>query len=157
VSQDFDFQIGSWRVTHRRLRERLVGSTDWETFTGTSTMRPVLGGSGNIEDNVLHISTGTYRAIAIRSFDPALKTWAIWWLDHRNPHALDVPVIGRFVDGVGTFMAVDTSGDRPVHVRFLWLQTNTSAPRWEQAMSVDGGETWETNWTMDFERASADA
>jgi hypothetical protein len=48
VSQDFDFQIGSWRVTHRRLRERLVGSTDWEAFTGTSTMRPVLGGSGNI-------------------------------------------------------------------------------------------------------------
>lgn len=62
MSQDFDFQIGSWRVTHRRLRERLVGSTDWEIFTGTSTMRPVLGGSGNIEDNILHISTGTYRA-----------------------------------------------------------------------------------------------
>jgi hypothetical protein len=48
---------------------------------------------------------------------------------------------------------VDTSGDRPVHVRFLWLHTDTPIPRWEQAMSVDGGETWETNWTMDFERA----
>lgn len=153
VSNDFDFQIGSWRVTHRRLRERLVGSSDWETFSGTSTMRTVLGGAGNIEDNVLHISTGTYRAIAIRSYDPAGKTWAIWWLDGRNPHALDVPVIGRFADGVGTFEAVDTSGARPVHVRFLWLKTNTSAPRWEQAMSADGGETWETNWTMDFERA----
>ncbi len=153
MSKDFDFQIGSWRVTHKRLRERLVGSSDWETFEGTSVMRPVLGGAGNVEDNVLHISTGTYRAIAIRSYDPVQKTWAIWWLDDRNPHALDVPVIGSFEDGAGTFLAVDTSGDRPVHVRFLWLHTDTPTPRWEQAMSVDGGETWETNWTMDFERA----
>lgn len=77
MSNDFDFQIGSWNVTHRRLRQRLVGSTDWETFPGTSVMRPVLGGKGNIEDNVLNISTGAYRAIAIRSFDPAQQTWAI--------------------------------------------------------------------------------
>lgn len=152
MSRDFDFQIGSWRVTHKRLRVRLVGSDDWETFSGTSVMRPVLGGAGNIEDNVLHISTGTYRAIAVRSYDPAKKTWAIWWLDDRSPHTLDVPVIGSFADGVGTFLAVDNSGNTPVHVRFLWLHTDTSSPRWEQAMSVDGGETWETNWTMDFER-----
>jgi hypothetical protein len=45
----------------------------------------------------------------------------------------------------------------PVHVRFLWLQTDTPTPRSEQAMSVDGGETWEINWTIDFGRASADA
>jgi hypothetical protein len=29
----------------------------------------------------------------------------------------------------------------------------TSTPRWEQAFSEDGGETWETNWIMDFTRA----
>lgn len=153
MSADFDFQIGSWSVTHRRLRERFAGSSDWETFSGTSTMRLVLGGAGNIEDNVLHISTGTYRAIAIRSYDAVKRTWAIWWLDDRNPHALDVPVIGSFVDGVGTFEAVDETDDRSVHVRFLWLRTDTSSPRWEQAMSIDGGVTWETNWTMDFVRA----
>jgi len=28
------------------------------------------------------------------------------------------------------------------------------APRWEQALSVDGGATWETNWTMDFVRSA---
>jgi len=40
-----------------------------------------------------------------------------------------------------------------VLVRFLWLRTLTRAPRWEQAVSPDGGATWETNWTMDFTRA----
>ena len=33
---------------------------------------------------------------------------------------------------------------------FLWLQTDTQSPRWEQAMSADGGQSWETNWTMDL-------
>jgi hypothetical protein len=39
----------------------------------------------------------------------------------------------------------------PVLVRFLWLPG--TSPRWEQAMSADGGETWEVNWLMRFEKA----
>lgn len=152
-SPDFDFEIGRWRVSHRRLKARLAGCQDWEAFEGVSETRPVLGGNGNVEDNLLHISTGSYRAIAIRSFDPARGTWAIWWLDARSPHALDVPVVGRFEDGVGSFYADDMLDGRPVRMRFLWLRTDTDTPRWEQALSADGGQSWETNWTMDFERA----
>jgi hypothetical protein len=149
---DFDFQIGRWHVTHRRLKQRLAGSTDWEVFRGTCTMMPVLGGNGNIEDNVLEISSGTYRAVALRSFDAATATWAIWWLDGRSPHTLDVPVIGAFKAGIGTFYADDTFNTLPIRVRFTWAATDTATPRWEQAMSRDAGSTWETNWTMDFER-----
>ena len=149
---DFDFQIGRWRVTHRRLKQRLADCQDWETFEGSCEMRPVLGGNGNVEDNVLHISTGTYRALALRSFDPPRGAWAIWWLDNRAPHSLDVPVIGRFENGVGTFLADDMLDGAPVKLRFLWLRTDTEKPRWEQALSADSGESWETNWTMDFER-----
>jgi hypothetical protein len=152
-STDFDFQQGNWRVQHRRLKARLAGCTDWEEFEGTSEMRPVLGGNGNVEDNVLHLPAGTYRAIAIRSYDPAAGTWAIWWLDDRAPHSLDVPVIGRFENGVGTFLADDMLEGAPVRLRFLWLRTGTDTPRWEQALSADGGASWETNWTMDFTRA----
>jgi hypothetical protein len=150
---DFDFQQGSWRVQHRRLKARLAGCTEWEEFPGTSEQRPVLGGNGNIEDNLLHLPTGDYRAIAVRSHDPASGSWAIWWLDSRSPHALDAPVIGRFEAGTGSFHADDTHEGRPVRMRFLWLRTDTDSPRWEQALSADGGATWETNWTMDFTRA----
>ena len=45
-------------------------------------------------------------------------------------------------------------GDRMVYVRFLWTNDEPDAARWEQAFSVDGGKTWETNWIMQFERAS---
>lgn len=151
-SRDFDFQVGSWAVTHRRLAERLTNSTDWEEFNGTCTMAKVLGGNGNVEDNVLQIASGSYRAVALRSFDASSQCWAIWWLDSRSPHSLDVPVIGKFDNGVGAFYANDSLNEISVRVRFLWLQTDTATPRWEQAMSTDGGESWETNWTMDFHR-----
>lgn len=154
-SHDFDFEIGSWRVTHRRLKERLVDCVDWEEFAGTATMRTVLGGGGNIEDNVLEFPGGTCRAIAVRAFDPASRSWAIWWLASAEPHRMDVPVIGRFERGVGSFYADDVLRGQPVRVRFLWLRTGTDGPRWEQAMSADGGASWETNWTMDFARARA--
>ena len=152
MQDSFDFQIGAWHVKHRRLKDRLANCADWEEFDGTCNMATVLGGSGNVEDNVLYIPSGTYRAVALRSFDPIDGTWAIWWLNSRNPHMLDVPVIGRFENGVGAFYASDTLNSMPVEVRFLWLKTDTLSPRWEQAMSADEGKTWETNWTMDFQR-----
>jgi hypothetical protein len=151
-SHDFDFQIGSWRVKHRRLKARFANSNDWEEFEGSCTMSPVLGGNGNFEDNILNIAGGPYRAVALRSYDPIQQSWAIWWLDARNPHALDVPVIGRFEQGTGTFYADDRFEGRAIRVRFVWSLTDTASPRWEQAMSIDNGNSWETNWTMDFER-----
>jgi hypothetical protein len=150
---DFDFVLGDWTVAHRRLAARLVGSQEWVEFRGTMSTRAILGGAGNIEDNLLDLPGGAYRAVAVRSFDAASGTWAIWWLDGRAPHQLDVPVVGDFVNGVGTFFADDTIDGRPVRVRFVWSRQSADALRWEQAFSADGGRTWEVNWTMAFARS----
>jgi hypothetical protein len=149
---DFDFFMGSWKVRHARLKERLVGCTEWEHFAGTCVAHQTLGGFGNIDDNVLELPSGTYRAVTIRSFNDKPRTWSIWWLDGRNPGSLDVPVVGRFDNGVGTFIANDTLHDKPIQVRFVWTVPHPNTPRWEQAFSPDGGNTWETNWIMDFTR-----
>jgi hypothetical protein len=61
-----------------------------------------------VDDNLLHLPTGTHRAVTLRTFEPSSNTWSIWWLDGRKPGALDVPVAGRFNQGVGTFIANDT-------------------------------------------------
>jgi hypothetical protein len=152
---DFDFIIGHWQVRHRRLVSRLTGCTEWTQFDGLSSTRKILGGLGNVEDNLLRFPDGDVRAIAVRSFDPATGTWAIWWLDGRAPHRLDVPVVGRFDGEVGTFLAQDTLRGEPVGVRFIWRTHPGGRPTWEQALSPDGGATWETNWTMAFTRVAA--
>ena len=150
---DFDFLIGRWTVHHRRLKERLAGCTEWEEFPGTCHMRSMLDGQANVDDNVLELPSGTYRALTIRAYDPEKQTWSIWWLDSRQPHDLGVPVVGAFEDGTGTFFADDVLDGQPIRVRFLWSDISAASARWQQAFSNDGGATWETNWIMAFERA----
>jgi hypothetical protein len=70
------------------------------------------------------------------------------WADTRRSGKLDPPVIGSFEGDVGVFEGEDTFEDRPILVRFIWSGVTTPTPRWEQAFSEDGGETWETNWIM---------
>ncbi|WP_133498835.1 DUF1579 domain-containing protein [Cognatilysobacter terrigena] len=149
---DFDFVIGDWRVTHRRLKDRLANCTEWVEFDGEMSTRHVLGGFGNVEDNRLMFPEGEFRAVALRSYDASAGTWSIWWLDGRFPGRVDVPVVGRFENGVGTFFAKDTFGDMPITIRFIWSTSDVDTLRWEQAFSADDGRTWETNWTMDFRR-----
>lgn len=153
---DFDFFIGDWRVQHERLNARLSGCIEWTRFEGRCSTRKILGGWGNIDDNLLQLPSGSYSAATLRSFDVTSGTWAIWWLDGRAPHALDIPVRGRFTNGVGLFYADDTLNGQPIRVRFTWFVGDEDGhPRWEQAFSPDGGTSWETNWRMQFIRISA--
>jgi hypothetical protein len=151
---DWDFLVGRWSVRHRRLKARLAGSTEWEEFAGTCINWPTLGGKGNVDDNVIELPGGTYCAMGIRALDAQAGQWLIWWLDLRNP-TIDPPMRGGFKDGIGIFLADETLNGRPIKVRFRWSQITPTSAQWEQAFSPDGGETWETNWIMDFARASA--
>ena len=152
---DFDFLAGHWQSHHRRLKERLAGSHEWVEFEGTLTMRQLMDGWANVDDNVLKLPGDEYRAVALRAYDPKTGQWAIWWLDGRDPFGeLGPPVKGRFENGVGTFYADDTLRGKPIRMRFIWSQITPTSARWEQAFSPDDGKTWETNWIMEFRRVS---
>lgn len=150
---DFDFLVGKWNVAHNRLKGRLEGGAEWEEFPGTNEMWLTMGGLGNVDDNVLHIPGGAYRAMSIRAFNAETGKWAIWWLDLRTPEKIEPPVYGALANGKGEFIGDDTLRGQSIKVRFRWLDTASGAPRWEQAFSPDDGKTWEVNWRMQFTRA----
>lgn len=149
---DFDFLFGHWRVRHRRLKTRLAGDDRWEEFDGTSVCLPVMAGLGNVEDNLLELPAGRYRAVAMRAFDEEARQWSIWWMDARS-QSIDPPVRGGFSGGVGTFIGDDLFDGAPIKVRFRWSDISADAAQWEQAFSPDGGKTWEVNWVMRFSRS----
>lgn len=152
---DFDWLVGNWRVQHRRLKERLANNHEWQEFEGTCRNLPLMDGAGNVDDNRINLPGDHYRGVGLRSYDPKSGLWAIWWVDSRTPHgAVDPPVRGKFVDGVGTFYADDTLRGKPIRVRFTWSKITATTAHWEQAFSPDGGKTWEVNWTMEFQRVS---
>ncbi len=151
---DWDFLVGRWNVRHRRLKARLAGSTEWDEFDGTCVNWPTLGGEGNVDDNLLELPGGTYRALGIRALNAKDGYWMIWWLDQRYL-TIDTPMRGGFKDGVGTFLADETFNGRPIKVRFRWSEITPTSARWEQAFSPDAGASWEINWIMHFRRADA--
>lgn len=153
-THDWDWLVGDWTVRHRRLKERLSGSTEWEEFAGASRHWSMLGGFGNTDDNVIEIPSGTYRAMSIRAFDPETRRWAIWWLDARYPTRIEPPVYGGFRNGEGVFEGEDTLRGQPIKVRFVWSQITANSAYWEQAFSPDAGASWEVNWMMWFTRAA---
>lgn len=61
---------------------------------------------------------------------------------------------GRFDNGVGTFYSDGTLEGKAIRTQFVWSHITPTSARWEQAYSSDGGKTWETNWVMEFRRAS---
>jgi hypothetical protein len=150
---DFDFLVGEWHIAHHRLKERLVGCHEWQDFDGTCAVRTTMDGWGDMDDNVINLPEGSYRAVGLRAYDPKTGQWAIWWLDGRNPFGdLDPPVKGRFENGVGSFYTDDTLRGKPIRVRFVWSKVGPSSAHWEQSFSPDGGKTWEMNWAMDLTR-----
>ncbi len=148
---DFDFLIGTWKVHHRRLRERLKGSTDWEKFEGEMVDRKILNGLGNMDEGMLYRKTGSIRAISLRVFNLISREWSIYWSTDQTG-TLDVPMIGKFKDGIGEFYSQEVFEGRHIYNRFIWSKITAKSCPWEQAFSEDGGKTWETNWIMEFER-----
>lgn len=143
---DFDFLHGRWNVRNERLQRRLAGSNDWETFDATQECRPLLAGLGNIDEFVTEWAQG-FLGIALRLFNPRTRQWSIYWASNRTA-VLEPPVIGSFEDGIGTFYGKDLHEGVPIDVRFIWSHITAVGARWQQAFSVDGGKTWETNWRM---------
>lgn len=150
ASTDFDPIFGEWRIHNRRLKARLAGCTEWEEFTSTGKVRPILGGAGNFGE--IHFPTKGYTGATLRLFNPKTRDWSIYWMTDRTG-TLDPPVVGSFDEtGRGEFYGDDLHDGRPVRVRFIWSGMTGDSAHWEQAFSLDAGETWETNWTMDLTR-----
>jgi hypothetical protein len=146
---DFAFLDGDWICHNRRLLKALSECDEWDEFDGTVSFRHMIGGVANV-DELLAPDRGL-AGLTVRTFDVERAEWSIFWVNRRDGR-MEPPVVGRFVDGVGTFLGPDVFEGTPITVRFRWDTTGAS-PRWEQAFSTDGGETWETNWTADFVRA----
>jgi hypothetical protein len=146
---DFDFLVGAWNVTNRRLRRRHEGSSDWDEFAATMHGWSLLDGGVSVDE--IHFPAKGFSGSTVRTLDRSEQSWSIYWIN-SNVGRLFPPVVGGFVGERGEFYGDDTDEGRPVQVRFIWQRGLASGrPRWEQAFSLDG-RAWETNWVMEFRR-----
>jgi hypothetical protein len=149
---DFDFEVGNWNIHLKRLKDRLAGSTEWVAFDGSSVTRKVWDGRADLEEFETDSPAGGHiEGLTLRLFNPESHQWRLYWSNSKIG-TMDPPQIGEFRNGRGEFYAHDTWKGRVILVRFLWTDTTTKSPHFEQSYSDDGGKTWEVNWITDQTR-----
>ncbi|MER5912635.1 hypothetical protein ABT124_19615 [Streptomyces sp. NPDC001982] len=149
---DFDFLHGDWEVRNRRRTDFLDPESDWAEFPATNRCLPLFDGAANVDEiDMPHLAA---KGLTLRLFDRETAQWSLNWSSSRSGR-LFPPVVGHFEGDRGVFHGDDTHDGKDVRVRFVWSGVSPRGAHWEQAFSVDGGETWVTNWTMDFTRPPA--
>ena len=146
---DFDFLSGKWTIRHRRLDKCMVGCDQWTTFETDYEAWQLLAGLANADRVFGHFNNKPFEGASVRTYDPVLKEWTIYWMDIWNTD-LRAQARGRFDDGVGTFYGKEVYQGTTYRMRFLWRDITPASACWEQAYQDPVSGAWETNWIMEF-------
>jgi hypothetical protein len=153
AANDFAFYAGTWDVANNRRNTDGV----WEQFAATSTVSMAVDDLVQLDhyDAPAFPGRGHVKAVTVRAYDAGADTWSIIWLCNYAAPEFD-PLVGRWDGEEGRFLQTFTDEHgAEVSCRFIWTRDGSDSARWEQALSHDGGATWDTNWTMDMTRRSA--
>lgn len=144
---DFAFLHGRWLVENLRFSDPLAEAADCVAYDAILDCRPLLGGSAHIEE--MTSEHGAADAI-LRLHEPHNRLWSVHRVSSKDG-TLQAPLRGGFRDGIGVFVGEDVWRGSTLLVRETW-RPEAKKPRWEQAISVDGGETWRTHWVRQLIR-----
>jgi hypothetical protein len=148
---DFDFLLGKWSFHLKRRLNPLSGANNWVDFEGTGDCSKVWDGRAELEEIEMNGPTGRLEGLTLRTYNPETHQWSLYWANSKDGKVVP-PQVGEFKNGRGEFYAEDTFNGRSIFVRFVWTNTTTSTPHFEQSFSADGGKTWEVNWITDQTR-----
>jgi hypothetical protein len=148
--EDFDYLAGAWTTRQRRLKERNVGSTEWnDSPPNVHCATQYLDGGVTAEES--YSPTKAVSGLFLYTFDLEKHQWSLYWIDPKSGK-LESPLVGGFANERGEFYGEDVDNGHPIKVRYSWIKQDRDHARWEQAFSFDN-QTWETNWTTEFSRA----
>lgn len=149
---DFDFEFGEWNARIKRLVDPLTGSSTWVEYEGSSVVRRIWDGRGNLGELNVSGDSSEIQGLSLRLYNPETREWSIRWANARDG-MLGPPMIGGFdANGRGEFYNQETYNGRAIFVRFIFSDIEEDSFRLEQAFSADGGKNWEPNWIATFSR-----
>jgi BNR/Asp-box repeat len=140
-NHDFDFLFGTRRYHLKRLQ-----NSTWVEGAGTSIGRQIWGGRADLTETHAEGSGGHLMGLTLRTYNPETHQWYLYWANSRDG-IVSYPQVGQFKNGIGEFYATDSG----TLVKYTWTNTTSASPHFEQAISQDGGKTWEVNWISEIE------
>jgi hypothetical protein len=149
---DFDFQVGTWRVSMARLLQRLAGSHDWRTYNGSLVVKRLWNGRANVGELDVRHGADRLESIMLRTYDPRTRQWRDYSAGMADGSVLFPPAVGRFSNGRGELYLHDTYAGKSILVRYAFDEITARSCRFVQSFSADNGKTWEQNAVALFTR-----
>jgi hypothetical protein len=144
-SHDFDFEIGTWKTSLKRLQHPLSGSTTWIEYAGTTKVSKVWNGHANLVELDVAGPSGHIEALSLRLYNSESRQWSLNF-SSAGSGTISQPTIGEFKNGIGEFFDQEAFNGRVIFVQFIISIVNPDVCHFEQSFSDDGGKTWELNW-----------
>ncbi len=142
---DFDFNLGTWKTSMKRLQHPLTGSTTWVELSGTVVVRKVWDGRAQLEEVEAQGPAGHFEDLGLFLYNPQARQWSLNFANSKTGVIGIPPTIGEFRNGRGEFYDQETFNGRAILARIVWSDITADSHRFEQAFSDDDGKTWETN------------
>jgi hypothetical protein len=142
---DFDFNLGTWKTSMKRLQHPLTRSTTWVELNGTVVVRKVWDGRAQLEEVEADGPSGHFEDLGLFLYNPQARQWSLNFANSKVGMIGVPPTIGGFKDGRGEFYDQETFNGRTILARIVWSDITVDSHRFEQAFSDDAGKTWEAN------------
>jgi hypothetical protein len=142
AAQQLDFWLGTWRGTWRD------GSTG-QAQEAINTVSKVHGGCAVLEEFRQQGAAGL-TGTSLSAFDSRAGRWQQTWVDNQGSWLV---FDGALEEGEMRFSRPFVTRDqRTVHQRMRFTQVRADSFVWLWQRSLDGGNTWETTWTIQYQR-----
>jgi hypothetical protein len=142
VSNEFDFEIGTFKSHSRRL----IKPNKWVETDGTTVVNRVWGGRANLAEVHINPPVGPIDFLSLRWYNPTAHQWFLAFANAADG-TLGVPMAGVFNQGRVDFYDAEPIDGRAMLVHFaLWNGGS------EQAFSADAGQTWDVNYRTVYTR-----
>ena len=148
---DFDYQFGNWQVEISRLVHNADGTKTWQKLHGTHDVTKLWNGKSNV--GVLEVDgpSGHLEGMQVRLFNPKTRQWSLTFASSRTG-VFGAPSVGGYAAGRGEFYDVETNGAYTIVHRSVTTNISRTSYRDEEAVSNDGGKTWEVDWIAIYTR-----
>lgn len=142
--RQFDFWVGDWDVNNRQKD----GQGAWQPVgESVAKIRLAAGGNCVIEDWRGQLNGNKLVGYSIRAYDENQKQWFIFLNWHGgNPGSRGL------MAGRAKTDRLEFTPPGGVTPRYTFSKATADSCQWDEATSTDQGETYTTNWIMDFQR-----
>ena len=125
----------------------------WQNGTETrARIVPVCDGKAVLEEWAGPFSGTFMNGFSLRSYDPATRQWVILLFWTTDGNAGFGRMRGAFRHGRGEFLSSPLGAGASSITRYTFSDGLADSVRWDQARTQDGGQTWRTDWIMEFRR-----